>query len=70
MTFSYSIIYLLELLRATANSSHPSVSYGVKICSKLILKTPERRHRGRSGVVIVNFEDTLHLFSSVSIVDF
>ena len=37
-----------------------------EICSKLTTKTPERH----SGVIIVNFEHTLHLLSSVSIVDF
>ena len=30
-----------------------------EICSKLTIKTPERR---RSGVFIVNFEHILHLF--------
>ena len=32
-----------------------------EICSKLTIKTPERRHWGRSGVFIVNFEHILHL---------
>ena len=32
-----------------------------EICSKLIIKTPERRHWLSSGVFIVNFEHTLHL---------
>ena len=32
-----------------------------KICSKLTLKTPERRYWGRSGVFIVNFEHISHL---------
>ena len=32
-----------------------------KICSKLTLKTPERRHWRRSGVFIVNFEHISHL---------
>ena len=43
-----------------------------EICSKLTIKTPERRHcrRSRSAVFIVNFEHILHFFSSVSIVDF
>ena len=27
-----------------------------EICSKLLIKTPERRHWGRYGVFIVNFE--------------
>ena len=29
---------------------------------KLTIKTPERRHRLRSGVFIVNSENILHLF--------
>ena len=33
-----------------------------KICSKLTMKTPERRHLHRSGVFIVNFEHISHLF--------
>ena len=32
-----------------------------EICSKLKIKTPERRHWGRSGVFIVNFEYISHL---------
>ena len=32
-----------------------------KICSKLTIKTPERRHWRRSSVFIVNFEDISHL---------
>ena len=34
----------------------------LEICSKLTIKTPERRHWRRSGVFIVNFEHILHLF--------
>ena len=33
-----------------------------EICSKLTIKTPERRQWRRPGVFIVNFEHTLHLF--------
>ena len=32
-----------------------------EICSKLIIKTPERRRRRLSGVFIVNFERISHL---------
>ena len=39
-------------------------------CTKLTIKTPERRQWRRSGVFIVNFEHISHLFSSVSIVNF
>ena len=31
-----------------------------KICSKLLVKTPERRQWGRSGVFIVNFKHISH----------
>ena len=33
-----------------------------EICSKLTIKTPERRQWRRSGVFIVNFEHISHLF--------
>ena len=33
-----------------------------KICSKSIMKTPERRHLSRSGVFIANFEHISHFF--------
>ena len=33
-----------------------------EICSKLLIKTLERRHLRHSGVSIVNFEHMLHLF--------
>ena len=32
-----------------------------EICSKLTIKTPERRHWRHSGVFIVNFEHISHL---------
>ena len=32
-----------------------------EICSKLTIKIPERRHRRRSGIFIVNFEHVSHL---------
>ena len=32
-----------------------------EICSKLTIKTPERRHCRRSGVFIVNFDHISHL---------
>ena len=32
-----------------------------EICSKLTIKTPERRHWRRFGVFIVNFEHNSHL---------
>ena len=33
-----------------------------EICSKLTIKTPERRHQRRSDVFIVNFEHISHIF--------
>ena len=41
-----------------------------EICTKLTIKTPERRHWRRSGVFIVNIEHIFIPFSSVSIADF
>ena len=40
------------------------------ICSKPTIKTLERRHWCRSVVFIFDFEHILHLFSSISIVNF
>ena len=40
------------------------------ICSKLTIKTPERRQWRRSGVFIVNFETYFSPCSSASIVNF
>ena len=42
-------IYLLKV-------NNRSTRIRCEICSKLIIKTPERRHWRRSGVFIVNFE--------------
>ena len=47
-------IYLLKINYRNARKRS-------EICSKLIIKTPERRHWRRSGVVIVNFEHISHL---------
>ena len=41
-----------------------------EICSKLTIKTPERRYCCRSGVFIVNFEHISHFVISVSIANF
>ena len=41
------------------NNRNTRTSCGV--CSKLTIKTPERRHWHRSGIFIVNFEHISHL---------
>ena len=41
-----------------------------EICSKLTIKTPERRHWHHSVVFIVNFELNFPPYSSVSILNF
>ena len=43
---------------------------GVKYIYSKLTKSPGQRQWGLSGVFIVNFEHMLHLFLSVSIVDF
>ena len=52
-------IYLLKLNNRNTRTR-------CEICSKLTIKTPERRHWGRSGVLIVNFEYISHLVSIVN----
>ena len=44
--------------------------YRYEICSKLIIKTPERCHWHRFDVFVVNFEHISHFFPVFSIVDF
>ena len=41
--------------------SNRSTRTRYEICSKLTIKTPELRHKCRSGVFIVNFEHLSHL---------
>ena len=43
---------------------------GAKICSKVIIKTPDQRHWRHSGISTVNFEHISYLFSRVSTVNF
>ena len=43
------------------NVSNRSTRTRCEICSKLTIKTPERRQWRRSGVFIVNFEHISHL---------
>ena len=40
------------------------------ICSKFIIKTPERRQCRRSGVIIVNFEQISYIVLVFPIVEF
>ena len=64
--FSFSFVFLMEKL-----SDYTAGIYLLKvnnrntkkrreICSKLTIKTPERRQRRRSGHFIVNFESILY----------
>ena len=71
---SQNVIYYMSQLSETCNykiSSYPIDIYMFKvnnrhtrtrceICSKLTIKTPERRHWRHSGVFIVNFEHISH----------
>ena len=71
-----TIIILIDLSFEKFNRCHefmffPASNYLLKVssrnkvcetCSKLTTKTPEKGHRGRSGVFIVNFEHISHLF--------
>ena len=51
-------------------STIEALNKGVKKCSKLILKTPERRHWHHSGVFIVKFWTHFTPVSRVFIVEF
>ena len=52
--FMFKSVYLVGIYLLKVNNRNTRVRCG--ICSKLIIKTPERRHWYRSGVFIVNFE--------------
>ena len=47
-------LYLFKTRNSAVSTRNTRKRY--EICSKLTIKTPERRHRCRSGVFIVNFE--------------
>ena len=49
-----SCIYLLNVHRRNIRKM-------CEICSKLTIKIPEQRHRHRSGVFIVTFEQISHI---------
>ena len=52
--FYLASIYLLKVTNRNTRKR-------CKTCSKLTIKTPQRRHWQRSGVFIVNFEHISHL---------
>ena len=49
------------LLGSVKKVSKRSTGTKCEVCSKLTIKTPERRHCRRSGVFIVNFDHVSHL---------
>ena len=54
-----------------SNLTTETLEQRCEVCSKLIMKTPRRRHwRRRFGIFTVNFEHISHLCSSVSLVNF
>ena len=57
-----AILILPELSQLEFTSSKLTIEeLRCEICSKLIIKTPERRQWRRSDVFIVNFENISHL---------
>ena len=63
---SFSCFTLIEGLYPAGNyiltkANNRNTGTRCEICSKLTIKTPERRHWRRSGVFIVNFEHISHL---------
>ena len=53
-----------------SKSTIETLERGVKICSKLTIKTPDRLHWRRPDIYIVNFEHISYPFFSASIVAF
>ena len=58
-----AVVYLLKVNKRNTITR-------CEICSKLTIKTSERRHWGRSDVFIVNFEHISHLALVFYIVNF
>ena len=54
--------YAAQLKFACSKSTTESFKKKCEICSKVTVKTTERRHWRRTGVCIVNFEHISHLF--------
>ena len=59
--FSYGIGSQSQPPITCSKSTIETVEQNVKICSKLTIKTPDRRQWRRSGVLIVDFEHISHL---------
>ena len=64
--YSFSQFFLLDFSYGTAVNymfkvNKKNTRTRCKICSKLKIKTPERRHWRRTDVFIVNFEHISHL---------
>ena len=55
------ISYISHLTFAYSKLSIEPIAQEVKLCSKLTIKTPKRRHWCRSNVFIINFEHVSHL---------
>ena len=51
-----NLLFLAQLAITSLKSKIDLLEQGMKICSKLTIKTPERRQWRRSGVFTVNFE--------------
>ena len=61
---------ITQIMFTCSKSTIETLERGVKICSKLTIKAPERLHWRLPDVYIVNFEHISYPFFSVSIVDF
>ena len=59
-SFFFWIFHMGQLLITCSKLTRKTLEQG-KICSKLKIKTPERRHWRRTDVFIVNFEHISHL---------
>ena len=51
-----NLLFLAQLAITSLKSKIDLLEQGMTICSKLTIKTPERRQWRRSGVFTVNFE--------------
>ena len=52
----------IYLLKAWSKVNYKNSRKRCEMCSKLTIKTPERRQGRRSGVFVVSFEHISHLF--------